>query len=124
MRDLFDDFMDELRRREAEARGEDPDAVAPRRRRPETPRPDPDGDGRGDGGDEDDHDEDGEQADDGDGHAGDPPPPLRRTARGGPHDGGGFRYRLRRAGRSLGIALAVLVILGLIALFAFGIEIW
>ena len=52
MRDLFDDFLEDLRRREALARGEDPDAGAPRRRRasgdgdpgpedpgPEDPRP-------------------------------------------------------------------------------------
>ena len=43
MRDLFDDFLEELRRREAAARGEDPDAGAPRRARPVGPNPDDDG---------------------------------------------------------------------------------
>ena len=52
MRDLLDDFLEELRRREAIARGEDPDADAPRRVKPVGP--DPDGEG---------------------------PPPARRTTR-------------------------------------------
>jgi len=43
MRDLFDDFLEELRRREAVARGEDPDADAPRRPRPVDPDPGDDG---------------------------------------------------------------------------------
>ena len=43
MRDLFDDFLEELRRREAIARGEDPDAEAPRRPKPVGPNPDDDG---------------------------------------------------------------------------------
>jgi uncharacterized membrane protein (UPF0182 family) len=135
MRDLFDDFMDELRRREAEARGEDPDAVAPRRRRPEGNRLDPDGDGGDDGdGNDDDRsgsDDDGtdgpnaaDNADSRDGGDREPPRPIRRTSRGGPHDGGGFRYRLRRAGRSIVIALVALAVIALFALFAFGLEIW
>jgi uncharacterized membrane protein (UPF0182 family) len=37
MRDMFDDFMDELRRREAEARGEEPEPRPPRRPRPVGP---------------------------------------------------------------------------------------
>ena len=132
MRDLFDDFMDELRRREAEARGEDPDTVAPRRRRPEGQRPDPGDDDGGDRGDGGEPDRDGGEGHDreqpdasGDGDRGDEPPtPLRRTGRGGPNDGGGTRDRVRRAGRSVLIALVGLLILGLIALFAFGLEIW
>ena len=128
MRDLFDDFMDELRRREAEARGEDPDAVAPRRRRPEGQRPDPDDggdDGRGDGDEGDDgNGADGDGGNGSDGGDREPPRPLRRKTRGGAHDGGGFRYRLRRAGRSLGIVLIALAVIALIALFAFGLEIW
>ncbi len=43
MRDIFDDFLEELRRREAIARGEDPDAEAPRRAKPVGPNPDDDG---------------------------------------------------------------------------------
>jgi uncharacterized protein len=43
MRDLLDEFLEELRRREAIARGEDPDADAPRRAKPVGP--DPDGEG-------------------------------------------------------------------------------
>jgi hypothetical protein len=45
MRDLFDEFLEELRRREAAARGEDPDASDPRRAR----RVDPDADDGEDG---------------------------------------------------------------------------
>ncbi|MFP5342038.1 MAG: UPF0182 family protein [Candidatus Limnocylindria bacterium] len=54
MRDLFDDFLDELRRKEAEARGEDPDRVAPRRTRPTGPQPEraPDDEGDEDIGDD------------------------------------------------------------------------
>ena len=126
MRDLFDDFMDELRRREAEARGEDPDAVAPRRRRPSEPAPEPDGDGDGDGDGADDHDPEGDGPDEADasGSGGQPPRPIRGRKPGGPNDGGGFGSRVRRAGRALGIGLAALILLALIALFAFGIEIW
>ncbi|HEX7346348.1 MAG TPA: UPF0182 family protein [Candidatus Limnocylindrales bacterium] len=43
MRDLFDDFLEELRRREAIARGDDPDADAPRSAKPVGPNPDDDG---------------------------------------------------------------------------------
>ena len=43
MRDLFDDFLEDLRRREAAARGEDPDAGGPRR--PKNVGPDRDDDG-------------------------------------------------------------------------------
>ncbi|HSL75476.1 MAG TPA: UPF0182 family protein [Candidatus Limnocylindrales bacterium] len=43
MRDLFDEFLEELRRREALARGDDPDADAPRRAKAVGPNPDDDG---------------------------------------------------------------------------------
>src|SRR5919108_4174239 len=43
MRDIFDEFLEELRRREAIARGEDPDADAPRRAKAVGPNPDDDG---------------------------------------------------------------------------------
>jgi uncharacterized membrane protein (UPF0182 family) len=43
MRDLFDEFLEELRRREAIARGEDPDAETPRRAKTVGPNPDDDG---------------------------------------------------------------------------------
>ena len=42
MRDLFDEFMEELRRREAIGRGEDPDRKAPRRVSPDDDPPDDD----------------------------------------------------------------------------------
>ena len=43
MRDLFDEFLEELRRREAIARGDDPDAGPPRRAKTVGPNPDDDG---------------------------------------------------------------------------------
>ena len=39
MRDLFDDFLEELRRREAIARGEDPDAGGPAAAKAGRPEP-------------------------------------------------------------------------------------
>ena len=139
MRDLFDDFMDELRRREAAARGEDPDGVAPRRAR----RVGPDGPDGASGPDRPVSSDDPASADpdeqndtaprerpedrpagNGDrprrrGGGGGPPRPIRPTA-----GGGGFGSRLRDAGRSLGITLAVLVILAIIILFGVGIDLW
>ena len=138
MRDLFDDFMDELRRREAVARGEDPDTVAPRRnRRParEEPVP-PDSAGVTDEVPEaaaGPVDEDGADADrpppidlgrarsGGGGGRGTPP---RRRGPGGPNDGGGFRSGIRRAGRTAGLTIGVFAILAIITLFAIGIELW
>ena len=101
MRDLFDDFMDELRRREAAARGEDPAQVPPRRppNEPEEPPPDPDGDE-------------------------DPPRPLRTRVRRDDGTGGGFRGRAGRAGRRAGYALAALLVLAVLILFAVGLELW
>ncbi len=128
MRDLFDDFMDELRRREAAARGEDPDAAAPRRARrvgpddptggPDGPR-DPDEPGRGRGGPDDNPDPDRPRRAPGAGPGG-PGGPRRPVRR----QGGGLRSRLAGAGRSVVIALAALVVLALIVLFGVGIDLW
>ncbi len=102
MRDLFDDFLEELRRREAAARGEDPDAG--RTRRAKSVGPDPD-DGDGGGGDrEPDDDPPRERV---------PPRPIRTR------DGG--------AGRGLGRAMwAIAIGLGLAALllFGLGLDLW
>ena len=102
MRDLFDDFLEELRRREAAARGEDPDAGGPRRAKPVGPDP-------GD--------------DDGDRDPGDdrPPPPRepsppRRRPAPEDRDGGGFR--------GLGwIALGIVLLL-VVSLLSFGLDLW
>ena len=134
MRDLFDDFMEELRRREALARGQDPDAAARR-------KPDP----QGDGGDDDDRptDEDGDR-DTGDESAdrdtdatpddeetGVPPVSIterrRRRGRsgrgpGGPDDGGSSRAA--RAGRRFGLGVIIAAILAVILLFSVGIDLW
>jgi hypothetical protein len=147
MRDLFDDFLEELRRREAIARGEDPDAGA-RKRRPE-------GQGDGDHGDDDDddggrdedrpigrddeRDVDDDAADD-DGHGGggssgdDDDEPARQpvsiTERrrrrgrgpGGPDDGGSSRAA--RAGRRVGLGVIVVAVIALFLLFSVGIDLW
>ncbi len=102
---MFDDFMEELRRREAEARGEPP---PPRRQRP--PDEDPD-DGSGDEG-------DGSGADDG-------PDGSDRRAPGGPRrprrvtvvDGG-------TGGRRIGLWVAFGVILAVFVLFSVGVDLW
>src|SRR6185503_5747819 len=89
MRNLFDDFLDELKRREAAARGEDPGPPSGRR----GPDDDPDTDG-----DEDTVDEPGDGANEDDGgprpifepRRAEPPRrggPPRRRGPGGPNDG-------------------------------------
>lgn len=112
MRDLFDDFLEELRRREAAARGEDPDAGAPRRPRPvgsDGPDgPDDDGDGDdGDGGD--------------DGRRSTPPrepsPPRRPRVLSDDGPGPG-------PGRTIGWFVAGIVLLVLFSLFSFGLDLW
>ena len=145
MRDLFDDFMEELRRREAIARGQDPDAAGPRDRRSNRGT-----DGPGD--DDEPSDEDGDQraadatddADDADekadGESGDTTDdedrvaplsiddhrrrggPPRRRGPGGPDDGGSSRAA--RAGRRLGIGVVIVAILAVILLFSVGIDLW
>ncbi len=101
MRDLFDDFLEELRRREASARGEDPDAGAPRRPRPVGPDPD-DGPGPGD---------------DRPGAPGGRGPRRPRSARpGGPADGA--------PGRRLGWWAIGLAALFVFLLFSIGLELW
>jgi uncharacterized membrane protein (UPF0182 family) len=152
MRDLFDDFMEELRRREAAARGEDPGPVTGRRARPGRPAPgDPEGspaapdevtdetpaaeDDAGDPADEDDRFTPRTPADR-TGSPADPSDPIdfgrRRPTRsrtpgrgpGGPNDGGGFRRRMGRAGRTFGLTLGLLIALGLFLLFSVGIDLW
>ena len=134
MRDLFDDFMDELRKREAAARGEDP---GPGRQRPPDPdddgddhdRPDDTDDDSGESGSGPSDDDAADTADDDAG--GDRPETItaarrrrgrRRRGPGGPDDGAG--NRAARAGRRLGIALLILALLGVFLLFSVGIDLW
>jgi uncharacterized protein len=136
MRDLFDDFMEELRRREALARGQDPDAAAAR-------------DGRSDPPSEGDDDDDRPSDVDGDEHLGDEtddtdrdqspddeettPRPRsitelrrrggpRRGGPGGPDDGGSSRAA--RAGRRFGLGVLLVAVLAVILLFSVGIDLW
>ena len=148
MRDLFDDFMEDLRRREAIARGEDPDAAAPdrrgrsRSRREASPPADADaelGEGTPDGTDdldptaaypettEDESDDEGAETDSGprpqpigDHRRGGRPP--RGRGPGGPRDGSGSRAA--RAGRRFGLGAIVLVAFALFLLFSIGLDLW
>src|SRR3954452_1804108 len=147
MRDLFDDFMEELRKREAIARGQDPDAAG--RRRPS--EADRDKAGGDDGSDEataavdEDraNDLDDERADDlGDEAADDAQPEeptalhgdrttggrgggrgrRRRRGPGGPDDGG--PGRAARVGRRIGVGIAIAAVIAIFLLFSFGIGLW
>jgi uncharacterized membrane protein (UPF0182 family) len=123
MRDLFDDFLEELRRREAAARGEDPDAGSPRRPRPVGGQgpdgPDDDDPGRDD---EDIDDlEDGADEATEDGERPDPPheasPPRRPRVVRTDGRGGGRRRRF-------GWVVVSLALLFIVALFSFGLDLW
>lgn len=143
MRNLFDDFLDELRRREAAARGEDP---GPKRRDPDDDRDperdDDDADSRRtakeedwDQGDVDERPDEGaddsEPIDrprpiiagprDGGSRRGGPP---RRRGPGGPNDGGGVGGRAARAGRQFGLGIGIVIVLALVVLFGFGLDLW
>ena len=132
MRDLFDDFMEELRKREALARGQDPDTGASRQGQ---------GGSKKDGEADDGHDHDAASDDDdeqevADGtdvpDAAEPPIALvdhrgrrggtRRRGPGGPHDGG--PSRTRRMGRRIGIGVAMAVVIGIFLLFSVGLDLW
>ncbi|MEX1169452.1 MAG: UPF0182 family protein [Chloroflexota bacterium] len=139
MRNLFDDFLEELRRREAAARGEDP---GPNRRGAGNER-DPDRDDSdpesrrddavdGDAVDREASDEaaDGEEETEPreeprpimDARRGDGPP--RRRGPGGPNDGGGLGGRAARAGRQFGLGAGFIVVLALVVLFGVGLDLW
>ncbi|MEO5884937.1 MAG: UPF0182 family protein, partial [Candidatus Limnocylindrales bacterium] len=128
MRDMFDDFLEELRRREAVARGEDPDAGAPRRARhvnPDDPTPDGPGDPGSDGPDDGDRPDDNLPGDDDAGQRREPPPRARaprepsppRRPRVVPDAGGGRRFHL-------GWGVAGLILLVVILLSGIGIDLW
>ena len=114
MRDLFDEFLEELRRREAQARGEpDPAPKPPADRDPgdrDPDEPEPD---------DDDADADGAEDEPTTEHR-PPPQPIRSRRRpGGPDDGAGM-------GRSRRVGLWVMVaaLIALFVLFTFGIDLW
>ena len=128
MRDMFDDFLQELRRREAKARGEDPDAGAPRRARsvgPDSPDPDPDAGDDGRPGDP------AERGDDGEREPGDDSEPPREP-RPAPREASPPRRPRpvpdmnegRGGGPRIGWWLAGGFALVLIVLFGVGLDLW
>jgi uncharacterized membrane protein (UPF0182 family) len=146
MRDLFDDFMEELRKRDGIARGEDPDAQTANRRSrsgaadgtagPAEEAEAPDADDASEATDDEGAGTDDESAEsddeDTDGDASPRPEPIadhRRSGRplrgrppGGPRDGGGSRAA--RAGRRFGLAAIILAALALFLLFSIGLDLW
>jgi uncharacterized protein len=121
MRDLFDDFLEELRRREAAARGEDPDAGGrPGPRRVDPDGPDPDG--------PDDPDQGADEAVDDDEatarrESDRPPPPREPSPPRRPRvvvddDDGGSR------GARIGWIIVGVALLSIILLFSVGIDLW
>src|SRR5215212_3017096 len=108
MRDLFDDFLEELRRREAVARGEDPDAGAPKRANRVGPDPVEDPSPDDDVPDPDRAPRDFRSGRSGGGSG-------RGRGVGGPRDGAG-----RRRGRRLTTWLLAGIVLAIVILFAFG----
>ncbi len=150
MRDLFDDFMEELRKREVLARGQDPNADAQRRKaggsekgHPADDGPaddegsvdatDDDRDASADAADEHDEHDEADEADDTDDEA-EPEPPIALVDRrgrgggtrgrgpGGPDDGG--PSRARRMGRRIGIGIGIAVVIGIFLLFSVGLDLW
>lgn len=135
MRDLFDDFMEELRKREAVARGEDPAEQAAGRRAAQRPT---DGDPTDEPDDADDTVDDDQpsaaESDDPDQDDTDPPrrpEPIadhrgrggaRRRPPGGPDDGAGSRAG--RAGRRFGLGAFLLAAFALFLLLSVGLDLW
>ena len=143
MRDLFDDFMDEMRRREAASRGEDPGPVKSHRGAPgPDDRPDDDQDhdsaeateagvtaaqdadaveSEGDA----DADEDARDA--GRRPTSVPPRrsgPPRGRAPGGPNDGADSGGGAARVGRQIGLGAVIVVVFALFILFSVGLNLW
>jgi uncharacterized membrane protein (UPF0182 family) len=129
MRDLFDDFMDEIRKREAAARGEDappprPDPPDPDDEDEGDDRPDADADANAADGDREDR-----PADDG-GAPSSIDEGRRRRGRGrgrgrppgGPKDGEGSRAA--RMGRRFGIAAFIAIAIAVFLLFSVGLDLW
>jgi len=130
MRNLFDDFLDELRKREAGARGDDSDASRPSHE-------DESDDAREPG--DEDREPSAVDADDDPDAANEPRPifepsrrdepprrggPPRPRGPGGPDDGGRFGGRAARAGQRYGLVAGIVIILGLVLLFGVGLDLW
>ncbi|MEP6638056.1 MAG: UPF0182 family protein [Chloroflexota bacterium] len=133
MRDLFDDFLEELRKRQAMERGADPDAIrSPNlRSSSEADREDPDADAVDETEPAVIRDEDvaADEPDDAESpvlrslddqrRRGGPP---RGRGPGGPDDGG--PGRAARAGRRVGLVAIVIALIALFLLFSVGIDLW
>ena len=112
MRDLFDDFLEELRRREAIARGEDPDLNAPRKARRVGPDDEPEPDDDGPEGDR----PDGDHPDGDRGGERQPPRPIRTIPK--RRGSGGGR------GRRIATWMLAIAALAILVLFVFGLDLW
>jgi uncharacterized membrane protein (UPF0182 family) len=134
MRNLFDDFLDELRRREAASQGRDPAGEDPGSGGPEDAR-DPDDPDNPDDPDEPDAALASDDLDEPEAPEPanrprpitDPPRrmgPPRRRGPGGPDDGGGFGGRAAQAGRRFGLIAGIVVVLAIVILFGVGLDLW
>jgi len=142
MRNLFDDFMEELRKREMAARGEGPATPASGIDHPDRVEGVDEGDGADDPDDQagarpghqddtaDDDAADDDAAEDDDStqrprSISEPRPSGRQARRGGPggpNDGG--PSRAARAGRRFGLGAGVLVVLAVFLLLTIGLDLW
>jgi uncharacterized membrane protein (UPF0182 family) len=134
MRDLFDDFLDELRKREAAARGKVADPGGERGPVDEPSEDDePATEAMADDGTPDDDGPADPELDDAEPET-EPQPifevprrgggPPRRRGPGGPNDGGNFGDRAARAGRRLGLLAIVVAFIALLILFGVGLDLW
>ncbi len=146
MRNLFDNFLEDLRRREAASRGGDPAARPDANAAPEAdPEADDDaadqaadaGDAAADLGgiaDGPDAEPDAVAEPDADAEPDDPPRPMmdpprrsgppRRRGPGGPDDGGDLGRRASSAGRRFGLGAGIVLVLALVLLLGVGLDIW
>ncbi len=128
MRDLFDDFLNELRKREAAARGQ---ATAPDGEPASVDEAASTDNGAASAEDPAEDEPEDSDADEPSvpprpiferGRRGDGPP--RRRGPGGPNDGGDLGGRAARAGRRFGLGAVIVAVLALVVLFGVGLDLW
>jgi hypothetical protein len=124
MRDLFDDFLADLRKREASARGQssDPEDEPEGPGETATTEEDPVADERADPSNDADEPRVGPRPVFERGRRGGGPP--RRRGPGGPNDGDDFGGRAARAGRRFGLWAVIVAVLAIVVLFGVGLDLW